>query len=366
MTDNERLVAQDIDEIVWLRLKRLTSLKLCEKILSNKADQIDRDIDRTIIHNKAIGLSSSIESSINYWNFKTDSLNLRILSRYYALLQMTIAEQVSSLNNEYDLPQIQRYTEAGHGLGNLRNLNDDFPDNYFIILLKSGYVHSYAKFLGIRRKFNEMAFERRPRDYNSVDATDKNKLIPLTSLFSRIPELRPVIFEYLGINPLSFHVVYDTLKNRDIEGDKTFLNLYPENAEISEYDLSNYNLPFQSIQENENHFGVEFSHPEGVIWHQRLNLYRSNYCGTSYIVPLKNAFEDPILLNLMLLYSLSIVVRYLPNLWYEIYHGNLDHFGSLIDYYVSIFDHVIPLKMLERITENEIHLSLPGTLSSPI
>ena len=68
----------------------------------------------------------------------------------------------------------------------------------------------------------------------------------------------------------------------------------------------------------------------------------------------------------MILYSLSIIVRYLPDIWYEISSGERDHIGSLIEFYLSIVDKVIPLEMLKRITEREIKISMPGSLSSPV
>ncbi len=68
----------------------------------------------------------------------------------------------------------------------------------------------------------------------------------------------------------------------------------------------------------------------------------------------------------MILYGFSIIVRYLPDVWYEISSGELDHIGSLIEYYLSIVDKVIPLEMLRRITERKILISMPGSLSSPV
>ena len=369
MTKIEWLKAQDIDELIWLKLKRLTSVKLCENILKIKAQDQKKTIEASIIQNKSIGMSSSIESSINYWNFKTDSLNLKILSRYYALLHMTIAEQVSSIKNTDGLSEIQKYTEVGHGLSNIKDENNDFPGNYYISLLKGGYFHSYSKFLGQRKIINNIAFDKKPKKYSTLSDQEKDKLISLVSLLRRIPELRPVIYEYLGLNPLSFHVIYDHLRNNTIvapkDTKKTLLKLKPENADISRYKYSELNWKFKFVKIEEDGFIVEYEHSTGKFWHQYLNLYHSNYCGSSYILPIKG-IQDPILINLMILYSLSIIVRYLPNLWYEIYHGELDHIGSLIDYYISIFDHVMPLTMLERITDTKIDVNLPGTMNSPI
>jgi hypothetical protein len=81
---------------------------------------------------------------------------------------------------------------------------------------------------------------------------------------------------------------------------------------------------------------------------------------------LNKSIQDPIIINYILMYTLSIIVRYLPNVWYEITSGKYDNIGSLIEYYISIFDHVILLQMLERITNKDIHISMPGGLDAPV
>jgi hypothetical protein len=68
----------------------------------------------------------------------------------------------------------------------------------------------------------------------------------------------------------------------------------------------------------------------------------------------------------MLLHGLSITVRYLPDLWYEIQSGEMDHIGSLNEYYLSIIGHVVPLEMLQRIAGERIQVSMPGSLSGSV
>nr|WP_289844095.1 YaaC family protein [Treponema denticola] len=84
------------------------------------------------------------------------------------------------------------------------------------------------------------------------------------------------------------------------------------------------------------------------------------------MVPLLKEVNDPIAINYMLLYTLSIIVRYLPDMWYEIVQGKYANIGRLIDYYISIYDHVIPHQMLERITGKKLYLSFPGGFDSPV
>src|SRR5258708_11466008 len=89
--DVERLVSENVSETVWLRLRRLTSAQLCEQLLTARKSPASSELIRT----KSVGISSAIRSALGYWDTKEGGLNSKILSRYYALLQITIAEQIA-------------------------------------------------------------------------------------------------------------------------------------------------------------------------------------------------------------------------------------------------------------------------------
>ena len=110
----------------------------------------------------------------------------------------------------------------------------------------------------------------------------------------------------------------------------------------------------------------KFIHRNEGLWWNSILTYKSSYCPTSFIVPLFEDISDPIVINFMLMYTLSIIVRYLPDVWYEITLGKLNNIRELIDFYITIFDHVVPHKMLERITEKRLHIATPGGFDAPI
>ena len=115
--DYEYYVADNVKELLQIRIKRLQDEEICRRVLKGKANT--EKIQDEIIEKKAKGLSSAIKSSLGFWQQETTNLNSWILSRYYALLQITIAEQVSDLNNKKDLLQIQKATAYGHGLNTI-------------------------------------------------------------------------------------------------------------------------------------------------------------------------------------------------------------------------------------------------------
>lgn len=387
---HESYKAENIDEIVWLRLNRLKSVKLCENLIRKKlALTPNSKITEDVIKSKAIGLSSAIDSAIGYWQVSPQSVNAKVLSRYYFLLQMTIAEQVSSVKNTDDLKEVQRHTESGHGLGTIINPDSTFPDNYFTFAIRGGHFYSYTKFLGIDTK--KYDFEKRPRKFSEI--TDPTKVVNLIDLFRRIPELSNVIEEYTDKPPLSFHIGHSFINyQNDSEAVKehirktgeftlkapvttpekgTLVSFYTESEKITPEYLNSLGLPFTDIKrlpglaKDENFITGTLIHPSNIYWYQHIKIYSSSYSPTSIVVPLWNETSDNIVINFSLLYTLSIIVRYLPDMWYRINSGDLNHIGSLIEYYISIVDHVLPLEMLERITGANISIHQPGSLFGP-
>jgi hypothetical protein len=68
------------------------------------------------------------------------------------------------------------------------------------------------------------------------------------------------------------------------------------------------------------------------------------------------------LLHFVILYALSIVVRYLPALWHEIEDGALDHLRALIEHYLVIVDNVLPRLAIESIIGRRFIVVQPGSM----
>ncbi|MGE8550899.1 MAG: hypothetical protein ACN6NN_08345, partial [Acinetobacter calcoaceticus] len=185
------IIANDPNKLVWLRLKQLTSVEVCKILLREKSKRQDVLLDENLLNKKSIGLASAIESALGYWQEKPTSLNSWVLSRYYALLQLTIAEQVASPSNESDLASIQKHTEQGHGLSIwLKGI--DNPLDYKIYSLKGGHFYSYAKHLGLNPK--SWSADKRAKDEAELASI---QTITIKDLFQHIPELEPVLYSFI-------------------------------------------------------------------------------------------------------------------------------------------------------------------------
>jgi hypothetical protein len=379
----ERLIAENAHEALRLRLRRLTSATLCRRMLTIKHPQLAEES----LALKSEGIASAVRSALGYWEHQPAALNARILAHYYFVLQLSIAEQVANDDPSSTLEAIQKHTEQGHGLATIRSTDRQFPDSYYVCALKSGHFPAYCRATGI--ELGGSAFESRPRNWSKLKQEERSRLVSLADLLRRVPELRSVVHECLGAAPLSFHIVH-SMKNMARKGlgwtpaEKeavdpgetaetyvTFATGFGGGEGVTAEYLNALNLPITNITyekdpvTNQMDLTGMHRHPGSELWFKSLPLYHAKN-GTSLIVLLWEGIVDPFILHFMILYALSIVVRYLPSIWYEIEHGSLDHVKALLEQYIAVSDVVLPKYGIERIAGIDVDVIYPGSMQSPV
>jgi hypothetical protein len=365
--DPERILAENIGEAVWLRFRRLTSSTLCRRTIESRAP----GLPPAVAEQRGQEVASSVRGALGYWQTQPGALNAKVLSRYYALLQVSIAEQVADPASAADLRKIQSHTESGHGLWTIANPEKEFPANCQIACQDHGHFYEYCRYKGI--DLSRYALGRRPGSWEKFAEDKRSRTIALGDMFRRIPELQPLIEETLGVPPLSFQVSYDTRSAaraamttvgspRKEESVTSFIEIYSLGQKLSVEYLESLELPFTNIRKDDamgprnNNFLADLEHPPGVYWENYIktyNSYNSRHCGTSVIVPAWGVI-DIFIIHFIILYALSIVVRYLPSLWHEIEDGKLDHIRALIEQYLAVVDNVLPVVAIQRITGRRI------------
>lgn len=384
--DYEYYVADNVKELLQIRIKRLQDEKICKGVLKDKANT--SNVENEIIDKKAKGLSSAVKSSLGFWQQETTSLNSWVLSRYYALLQITIAEQVSALDNEKDLLQIQKATAQGHGISTVL-VNENDIRTFSIYLRTNGYFKTYLEHLGYKN--NKHLLEISPSKMPEKIEENKDNIISLFDLFRRLPELAEYIKEYIGLPPLSFHIghsikndlVAEQIVNKEVEEGKFPRSIFEARAKgetyidilTTEYNIETMqmlipilsNIDFVKAKndyDKDKYIGLLKHSSEH--WQDEFPTHKSSYCGSSYIVPVMEEINDIIAIHFLILYGLSIIVRYYPNLWYEIERGKYSYLTPLIEHYLIVFDNTVPQIMLSRITGKRIHTTTPDSLWAPI
>lgn len=379
------IIANDPNKLVWLKLKQLTSIEVCKNLLRDKSKRNDLCLDESVLNKKAIGLASAIESALGYWQEKPVSLNSWVLSRYYALLQLTIAEQVADVKSNEDLASIQKYTEQGHGLS-IWSKGFANPLDYKIYSLKGGHFYSYAKYLGLNPK--KWSADRRAKEVDEIDLANS---VSIKELFQHIPELEPVLFSFIQTQSNCLHIGHSEknyeyesmLRKQELEKGNfnfrlpkrnfTYVNIYENLDNPIDLDfIKNTGIPLIDIGEGKAEdsgrmiFTGKLNHREEELWWSAIEYYKSNFTGSLYIAPLFNQVNDIIVRHFFLLYGLSILVRYTPDVWHDIKTGCYDNIGALIEYYLTTFEEVIPLLMLDRISGKKHRTAQPGAMNSLI
>ena len=391
-------VADDPTRLALLLLRRLTSPSLVRKLLRRKAEKSGHQMADELLARKAEGVASAVESGLGYWNTPNHNLNAALLSRYYAVVQFTIAEQVASPLNADDLKAIQKHTRAGHGLASFSvQIDKPFPHNQAVALLRTGHFAEYFLSLGLPAR--SMALPARPKE-EPVPATyeEISKVVTFSDLFRRVPELRQIIPDHLGLKPLTMPVAYESKETLDEEIPKqtdgtysllfndtapkqisrdttatniSYLSLHPdEGVAYSAEEIAELNLGLEEVRAvhrspEEMYFIGKYRH-QTEFWQESLNPYRSRMSGMTLIAPLWGKVRDPYLIHTLLLYGLSIVVRYLPSIWHEITSGHLDDVRSLVEFYLNVVDTLIPEIAFKRITGELASIEQPGSIFAPV
>jgi hypothetical protein len=210
----ERLVAENVPEAVWLRLRRLTSSTLCRGVIEARAPGL---LSPEVIEQKGQEVASSVRGALGDWQSQAASLNAKVLTRYYALLQISIAEQLASPASTSNLKEVQSHTERGHGLWTITAQGKEFPAGYMVACQKRGHFYEYCRFRGI--DLTGCASKARPDAWDDLSTEACRRLVSLGDLFRRIPELQPLIEETLLTEPLSFRVGHAT-RNLELQMDR--------------------------------------------------------------------------------------------------------------------------------------------------
>ena len=80
------------------------------------------------------------------------------------------------------------------------------------------------------------------------------------------------------------------------------------------------------------------------------------------IFPIFRTVADFRAVAIVLLYALSIIVRYRPSLWRRVQEGDLDHMRVLIEAFLVAAERVLPEQFLEKVSGRRSVAKQPGTL----
>ena len=102
-------------------------------------------------------------------------------------------------------------------------------------------------------------------------------------------------------------------------------------------------------------------HPQGTYHYESYHTHKGMNA-SMVISPLFGRTDDWEVFAVMILYALSIIVRYLPNLWTRIMHGDLDYYKALLYQFSRVAERELTQIFLERLTGKKVMLIHPQSV----
>lgn len=346
--EHERIPTDNPIRHIWNRIDILASISGAENYLNNKAMSASLDIDKELIKLKALGLAYCIRTAREYFQTPIEGhITSACLSYYYGTFSLLKALLISEITNSVTLETIENFTLFGHGLGAVEDDKVGFPHSEYLMVLSNGFFNKFLDINGYDTK--QIYVSKRIKSLkDQISDDDRSKLIPLVDILSRIPEIKGIYVDLFKDQP--------NLLNMDfyLQPDKSETDLsvpiYPNSLYLSEkHILDILDLPKDFVFSREDRYGEEiFRSNIHRDYLEGKSNYRSVMSYDCYVKPILG-INDVLLIDFMLLYELSIWVRYRPALWREIIDGKHDMYRPLFTNFLISVERIIPNIVLNRL-----------------
>jgi hypothetical protein len=353
---------------IWSRLDQFQSINLAHKLIARRATDENVVLDPAIHQSKAEGLAFSLRNASDYFRAgPTDRLNKRILSLYYGTLAFAFAEMLSTARGPQDLDELEGMTKSGHGLYTLPSGEDDFG-GLVIGVLATGFFPNWISFLGQ----DVSAYpKKKAKAIEELAKYPPASYALLRDLLAAVPELGDLFLEVFDSEPAWLTPVYNLFDNKSGPGlgtantGSTYIHLFDRSGRIdpSRMDQAGPLTEIVSVQATGNgrEYRARVDHPGLSHWHQALNTHGSPYLQNPALILPTIGGNTAFRVNaLVILYALSIVVRYMPSVWRRIEGGDWDEHRALIESLVDVYERILPEQFLGSVIGEQIQASQPG------
>lgn len=366
-----RIVSENPLASIWSRLNQFSSSELAKKLVLKRAEREGAVLTDEQVLSKASGIAFALGNAADYYKGAPyESLNKRVLSLYYGTLSLAFAEMLAAPNGPSDLDQLEGMTKLGHGLFALSSVTGHFG-GLQVGVLATGFYPRWVSFLGYDTSFYPRAKAKSVGDLDNPDKFPSKSFAGMSVLLSAVPELGDLFTQVYDDEP-AWMIPYIDASTRHAQGGANFSSSYillkDQSSKISKARLDLQDWPLAELTKVETTddgavFRARVDHQGLKSWHEALLLHHSPYLNSpALILPVLGGVPEYRVTSLAILYSLSILVRYMPSAWRRVEGGDWDQHLSVMRTVLDIFERILPQQFLESISGERVHTSLPGSL----
>lgn len=363
------LLSEEPIEAIWLRIRQLQSVTLAKKLIARRAGDDTAKLESTVIQSKAEGVAFALRNASDYFQ-ATEGRNVsqRVLNLYYGSLAFAFADMLAAPRGPKALAEIENSTKLGHGLYTVDGVSDGLE--HIVVGVFSGFFPAWTESMGLPLAVIPQKKARRYEDLASYpDAT----WLSVEALFASIPEVSDLFTDIFEGKPRWVRPVYDQTANAGMSlfGERqpitrSYARFIDGSGRLTKEDIALFPGPISEIAEVPSEgpgraFRVAIDHPSKPIWWDALHVHRSPFERGALIRPIFGAVGEYRAICVVLLYALSIIVRYRPSIWRRVQEGDLDHMRVLIEAFLAVVERVLPEQFLEKVTAQRVFAKQPGS-----
>lgn len=351
---------------IWSRIRQFRTRGLAEKLILQRCERSNVQLGAQVVKEKAAGLAFCVQNGCDY--FETASkqkLNQRIVSLYYGAMAFASAEMAASASGPNSLKRIEKITKQGHGLYTYDSRTDNAFEDFLIGIQANGFFSYWVKFLGC----DISEFPNGKPKKNELDVQGDH-VTTLVDLFSHIPELED-LFRMVTDRPthwLNFNYKIEwNGRFGERQKDASYVKITDTSCTQTVEDIANLDLPIEQIEYATSdwpggHFKVLVNHPNHEHWYGALRQHSSPFTSSSYIIPVFGSVGEYRCIAVVILYALSILVRYRPSIWREVVSGKYENYLALTDEFISVYERMGPQLFLEALLDTQVRGVQSGSM----
>ena len=367
---SRHLLSETPIDAIWLRLRQFQSVRLAEKLIGDRAARDGVALDSAAIEQKALGVAFALRNATDYFQGSAvRPVSQRILSLYYGSMAFAFAEMLAKPGGPRALAEIEERTKQGHGLYAIDGNTGDFGD-ILVGVIRSGFFGHWLATVGI--VIGDVPAAKSKTHTEAMNLPPEH-VLSLEALFARIPELSDLFLDIFSGPGWWLEPGYDQEANAGMHTarvrpvvTRTYATLTDLSKRLGIEDVATFPGPISELQRlpGDGHgrrFRAAIDHAPGELWWSALPLHHSPLGPTGLIKPIFGNVGEYRAICFVLLYALSIIVRYRPSVWRRVQEGDLDHVRVLIEAFLAIVERVLPEQFLAIVTGERISAKQPGS-----